>query len=45
MQNTLRITIAGAGVFGLWQAIMLARAGHKVRVLERFAVPLSLIHI
>ncbi len=39
MQKILKITIAGAGVFGLWQAITLARAGHKVSVLERFAVP------
>ena len=41
MQQPLTITIAGAGIFGLWQAIMLARQGHKVRVLERVAVPFS----
>ncbi len=36
-----RVTIAGAGIFGLWQALMLARAGHKVRVLERVPVPFA----
>ncbi len=41
MQKTLTITIAGAGVFGLWQAMTLARAGHDVRVLERAAVPFA----
>lgn len=41
MSETLTITIAGAGVLGLWQAIMLARAGHKVRVLERHPVPFA----
>lgn len=39
MQQSLTITIAGAGIFGLWQAITLSRAGHKVRVLERHPVP------
>ncbi|MGL4395290.1 MAG: FAD-dependent oxidoreductase [Hyphomicrobium sp.] len=29
-----RVTIAGAGVIGLWQALTLARAGHRVRVLD-----------
>lgn len=31
------ITVAGAGVLGLWQALTLARAGHKVRLLEASA--------
>lgn len=39
--SQLRVTIAGAGIFGLWQALMLARAGHKVRVLERVPVPFA----
>lgn len=33
------ITVAGAGVFGLWQALALARAGHRVRLLEASAEP------
>lgn len=41
MHHPLRITIAGAGIFGLWQAIMLARKGHHVRVLERCPVPFA----
>jgi glycine oxidase len=28
------ITIAGAGILGLWQALTLARAGHRVRLIE-----------
>lgn len=38
-QRPLKITIAGAGIFGLWQAITLARAGHRVEVLERCPKP------
>ncbi|MDZ4841069.1 MAG: FAD-dependent oxidoreductase [Hyphomicrobium aestuarii] len=33
--SKLTITIVGAGVVGLWQAVTLARAGHRVRVIER----------
>lgn len=36
-----RITVVGAGIFGLWQALVLARAGHQVRVIERSAEPFS----
>ncbi|MGI9479723.1 MAG: FAD-dependent oxidoreductase [Hyphomicrobiaceae bacterium] len=39
MRKPMKITIAGAGIFGVWQAITLARAGHDVRVLERCSVP------
>ncbi|MFY0611979.1 MAG: FAD-dependent oxidoreductase [Hyphomicrobiaceae bacterium] len=39
MHKPLKITIAGAGIFGIWQAMTLARAGHAVRVLERCPVP------
>lgn len=35
------ITVAGAGIFGLWQALSLARAGHRVRLLEASAEPFS----
>ncbi|MBU2532436.1 MAG: FAD-binding oxidoreductase, partial [Alphaproteobacteria bacterium] len=41
MQHPLKITIAGAGIFGLWQALTLARAGHEVRVIERCPVPFA----
>ena len=41
MPRPLNITIAGAGIFGLWQAITLARSGHKVRVLERCPTPFA----
>ncbi len=41
MSKPLSITIAGAGIFGLWQALFLARAGHRVRVLERCPVPFA----
>jgi glycine oxidase len=33
------ITILGAGVLGLWQALTLARAGHRVRLIEASAEP------
>lgn len=33
------ITVVGAGVFGLWQAWTLARAGHRVRLIERSMAP------
>lgn len=32
--NDREITVAGAGILGLWQALTLARRGHSVRVLE-----------
>jgi glycine oxidase len=35
------ITVAGAGIFGLWQALTLARAGHRVRLLERSPAPFA----
>ncbi len=38
MSETL-ITIAGAGIVGLWQALTLAKAGHRVRLFERSTQP------
>jgi glycine oxidase len=36
-----KITVAGAGITGLWQALTLAQAGHHVRLLEASAVPFA----
>ncbi|MEQ1715769.1 MAG: FAD-dependent oxidoreductase [Hyphomicrobium sp.] len=36
-----KITVVGAGVLGLWQAVTLARAGHSVRLIEKSAAPFS----
>lgn len=38
---TRSITVLGAGVLGLWQALTLARAGHRVRLLESSAEPFA----
>lgn len=35
------IVVAGAGILGLWQAFALARAGHRVRLVERSAEPFA----
>ena len=37
--HTLRIAIAGAGTTGLAAAAFLERAGHDVRIFERFEAP------
>ena len=39
--QTRAITIAGAGITGLWQALTLARRGHRVRLVERSAEPFA----
>ena len=39
--SQLKVTIAGAGIFGLWQALLLSRAGHAVHVLEKVPVPFA----
>jgi glycine oxidase len=36
-----RITVAGAGILGLWQALTLARAGHRVRLVEASHEPFA----
>lgn len=33
------ITVVGAGIVGLWQALTLARRGHRVRLIERSEQP------
>jgi glycine oxidase len=35
------IQVIGAGITGLWQAVTLARAGHKVRLIEQSAEPFA----
>lgn len=39
--HPLSITVVGAGILGLWQALTLARLGHKVRLVEKSAVPFA----
>ena len=41
MPKIKNIAIRGAGVVGLWQALTLARRGHKVTVCERSPVPFA----
>ena len=41
MSETRNIAIRGAGVVGLWQALTLARRGHKVTLCERSPVPFA----
>jgi glycine oxidase len=38
---TRAITVVGAGILGLWQALTLARAGHRVRLQEASADPFA----
>ena len=35
------ITVVGAGILGLWQALILQRAGHRVRLVEQSATPFT----
>lgn len=35
------ITVVGSGILGLWQALVLVRAGHRVRLIEASADPFS----
>jgi len=39
--SKLSITVVGAGITGLWQALTLARRGHRVRLMEQSAEPLA----
>ena len=35
------ITVVGAGIFGIWQAYTLAKAGHRVRLVEATSEPFA----
>ena len=35
------ITVVGAGITGLWQALTLARRGNRVRLVEQSAAPFA----
>jgi glycine oxidase len=39
--DRLNITVVGAGILGLWQALTLSRAGHAVTLLEQAQAPFS----
>jgi len=39
--SKLDITVLGAGIYGLWQTLELARRGHRVRLLEASAEPFA----
>ena len=41
MGTPLSITILGAGIVGIWQANTLARAGHRVRLVEASPTPFT----
>ena len=41
MVGQLSIDVVGAGIFGIWQALTLARAGHRVRLIEAASTPFS----
>ena len=41
MTTPRTIDVVGAGILGLWQALTLARAGHRVRLIEAATEPFS----
>ncbi len=41
MTGRLTIDVVGAGILGVWQALTLARAGHRVRLIEESAEPFA----
>jgi glycine oxidase len=41
MTAPLKIDVIGAGILGIWQALLLAKAGHKVRLIEASATPFA----
>ena len=40
-EQVKRGTIVGAGIFGLWQAYLLSRSGHRVRVIDQSVEPFA----
>jgi glycine oxidase len=36
-----KVVVVGGGILGLWQALLLARAGHRVRLVERSPEPFT----
>lgn len=40
-RNAKVVTVAGAGILGLWQALTLARAGHRVTLVEKSEEPFA----
>lgn len=38
---SISVTVVGAGILGLWQALTLARAGHRVRLVEKSSDPFA----
>ena len=41
MSGARTIDVVGAGILGLWQALTLARAGHRVRLIEASPTPFA----
>jgi glycine oxidase len=41
MTKQLTVAVRGAGILGLWQALTLARAGHRIRLIEQSATPFA----
>ena len=41
MAEGLDIDVVGAGILGVWQALTLARADHRVRLIEASVEPFS----